>query len=251
MGLADLLGAVRRRWYVVVVGLLATIGLGYVAAVSSPPTYTARGLVLLVPSKAVVGEGGNPLLVMDGLTLPASILVAYYQGEAAQAEAAAVVPTATYEVTIDESTRGPVIAIDVADPTAAGAIEMLDHLAASVPTNLERLQSEVDAPQASTVSAMPLTMDTKATADTSSATRRLIAAVGIGLVGTMLLTAAFDGLLLRRSRARSARLGLDEPEPGERRLRAADALEPEPSAAPERAPDRAAVVLGRKARKAR
>ncbi len=221
MGLSDLLGAVRRRWYVVVVGLLATLGLGYVAAAASPPTYTARGLVLLVPSKAVTGHGGNPLLVMDGLTLPASILVAYYQGAAAQEQAAAVVPTASYEVSVDESTRGPVIAIDVTDPTARGAIAALDYLAGSVPDNLARLQREVDAPAESVVSAMPLTMDTDATADTSAATRLRIAAIGVGLIATMLLTAALDGVIGRRQRRRRAREEGEEPAPGERRLRAA------------------------------
>jgi hypothetical protein len=227
MVFSDLFGAIRRRWYVVVVGLVATMGLGYLAAATSPPTYTARGLVLLVPSKAAVGHGGNPLLVMDGLTLPASILVAYYQGAAAQTEAADVVPDATYEVSIDESTRGPVIAIDVADPTASGAIKALDYLAQSIPDNLSRLQTDVDAPSESVVSAMPLTMDTEATADTSAATRMRIAALGIGLVATLLLTSALDGLLVRRRRNRS---GVTES--GERRLRAADA--PERDTEPER-----------------
>lgn len=229
MVFSDVLGVLRRRWYAVAVGLLATIGLGYVAALASPPTYTARGLVLLVPSQEIVGKGGNPLLVMDGLTLPATVLVAYYKGAAAQADVAAHAPTASFEVTLDESTRGPVIAIDVSDPSAAGAIQALDYLAEAVPARLDTLQKEVDAPPESVVTSLPLTMDTEATADTSSATRMLIAAVGVGLVATLLLTSMLDGLLLRLQRA--------EVEAGHRpRLRAADAADEDDEEGDDRPP---------------
>jgi len=186
----------------VIVGLLATAGLGYAASVTSPPVYAARGLILLLPPEDAVGEGGNPLLSMGGLGLPASILVAYFSSSAVQAEVEAVAPDASYEVSIEESTRGPLLAIDTSDSTGEGALLTLQFLAGEIPATLAQLQDEVDAPLKSAVVSMPLTMDTGAEQDRSETDRLLIVAIGVGLVGTVFAAFTLDRVLLGK-RARS------------------------------------------------
>ena len=200
--LSDIVGSMKRRWYIALVGLVATGALGYFAALASPPTYTARGLVLLLPSKAVTGAGGNPLLVMDGLGLPAAVLVAYYQGGPVGAEIAEEVPDTNFVVSVEESTRGPLLAVDVSAPSAESALAALNYVSDSIPENLERLQTEVGAPEDALVTSKPLTMDTEATRDTSGAMRLQILAILAGLVATAVVTSAFDGLLLRRAQGR-------------------------------------------------
>lgn len=210
MTFTEIVRALGRRWYVVLLGLLLTGWLGYGAVVLTPPVYTARGLLLLLPSDQAVGDGGNPFLVLGGLDLPARILVAYYESDVAKDQVAEVAPDAEYVVAIEESTRGPVIAVDVKEKTPEGAIAALEYIADSIPRELGRLQQEVDAPPEAVVSSMQLTMDVEATTDNGGTVRALIAAVGAGLVATGLLALGVDGLALRRRdsvRLKSSRAG--------------------------------------------
>ena len=122
-----------------------------------------------------MGDGGNPFLALSGLELPARLLVAYLDSATAQAQVAEVAPTATYDVSIEESTRGPVIAVDVTDDTADGALATLIYIANEVSIQLDRLQEQVAAPTDSEVTSMPLTIDSTAERDTSSAVRLSVA----------------------------------------------------------------------------
>jgi hypothetical protein len=201
MSFLDVIAALGRQWIVTVAGLMTTAALVWGAGHIEPPVYTARALVLLVPSEQTVGEGGNPFLALGGLDLPARVVVAYYESDIAKAQLTSGSPDAEFVVAIEESTRGPVIAVDVTDATSQRALETLDLLTSSIPVQLRRLQAEVDAPQDAIVSTLVLAKDERAEVDTSGTVRMVIAAVGGGLVATVVGVVAIDGM--RRSRARS------------------------------------------------
>ncbi len=205
MSFLDVIAALGRRWIVTVIGLLATAGLVYGASTIEPPVYTARALVLLVPSEQVVGEGGNPFLALGGLDLPARVVVAYYESDAAKAQFTSGSTDAEYVVAIEESTRGPVISVDVTDSTPEATLATLEEITASIPVELRRLQEEVDAPKHAIVSTLVLTKDEQAEADNSGTVRMIIAAAGLGLVATVVGAVAVDGLF--RSRARGRKQG--------------------------------------------
>ncbi|WP_026365856.1 hypothetical protein [Promicromonospora sukumoe] len=205
MSFLDVIAALGRRWIVTVIGLLATAGLIYGASTIEPPVYTARGLVLLVPSEQMVGKGGNPFLALGGLDLPARVVVAYYESDAAKARFTSGSTDAEYVVAIEESTRGPVISVDVTDSTPEATLATLEEITASIPVELRRLQEEVDAPENAIVSTLTLTKDEKAEADNSGTVRMIIAAAGLGLVATVVGAVAVDGLF--RSRARGRKQG--------------------------------------------
>jgi hypothetical protein len=198
--------ALSRRWYVVLAGLLLTAGLVFGAYKVSPPEYNARALVLVIPSKASLGKGGNPLLQLSGLEQPASILSAYFTSASALAEVAKLSPTAEFEVALDSSTRGPVIAVDVTDETAADTLKVLDYLLTRIPTELQRLQQEADARNGTFVGTTLLVADREAKPDIHGTLRITIAALVVGLVGTGISAFAIDGLMQRRR--------LTEPPPG-------------------------------------
>lgn len=202
--MSDYLAAAGRRWYVLVIGLLVTVGLGVGATAISSPTYSARGLVLLLPPEDAVGDGGNPFLALAALDMPARIIVSYLNSPAAQAGVQAARPTASYEVAVEEATRGPVIAIEVTDSTPEGALTTLQDIAEAVPSTLTRLQQELEVPAEATISSMPLTMATEAEADDSQGTMVLVVAVGAGLAATLAATLLVDRLLQRRSTRRRA-----------------------------------------------
>jgi len=203
--ISEVFHALARRWYVLVLGALATLGLIYAAVQASPPEYNARGLVLLLPSESTVGPGGNPFLALSGLEQPAGILVAYFSSASAQQDVAEVAPDAEYEVVIDDSTRGPVIAVSVTDADPRETVATLNHIVDEIPVQLERLQKEVDAPEPAVIGSMVLTIDAEAERDTSGTIRLGIAAAAVGIVLTGVVALALDGLILRRA-DRHARL---------------------------------------------
>lgn len=208
--LVDVMRALGRRWYVIAVGLLMTIGLAYGAYATTPPEYTARGLVLLLPSEIATGEAGNPFLALGGLEQPAGIVVAYFASESAKSEVAEESATAEYLVAIDDSTRGPVISVNVTDVSADDALSTLSFLMERIPAELARLQQDVEAPSDATITSMTLTMDTEANVDRSGMVRMVIAATAVGLLITGAVAFALDGLLLRRRQRRNAAKPADD-----------------------------------------
>jgi hypothetical protein len=204
MELSEFVGAILRRWYIALLGLMLTGGLAYGAMAVAPPNYHGRGLVVLLPSQAAVGPGGNPFLALDGLDLPARVVVAYFASSSTQADIAKAAPGADVTVAMEESTRGPVIAIDATAPTPAQVLGALKFVAGAIPTALSHLQDEVAAPKSSQIRSEPLTMDKRPTQVHKATIRLVILAVGLGLAATGFLTFSIDGLVRRRAALRSA-----------------------------------------------
>lgn len=200
----DVVRALGRRWYFVAVGLLLTSGLVLGAYLVSPPKFHASALVLMLPARSDVGKGGNPFLMLTGLEQPAGILAAYFSSAPARTEVERVSPKAEYEIGIDDSSRGPLLAVDVTDESAAGAMGTLNYLLQQMPAELTKLQQQVDARGSTVVSSMPLSVDVKAERDARGTVRAMIAALVAGLVGTGVVTYALDGMLARRRRAATA-----------------------------------------------
>lgn len=212
MALADFLGALRRRWYLLLVGLLVTGALGYGALTTNPPTYAARGLVLLLPSKLTLKTSPNPLLDLDGLELPGRVLVAYYASADAQAQIAKAAPSAQVAVSIDDSTGGPVIAVDVNGATADGTLKALNYVVDSIPPNLARIQAQVGAPADSAVRSTPLVIDRHAQTKHTAQIRTTLAAMVAGVVITAVVVFGVDGIAFRRKRRKLEALPATEDE---------------------------------------
>lgn len=207
--------ALLRRWYVVLLGLLVTAGLVYVAQDKVPPTYDAAATVLLLPPQASL-EGANPLLALGGLEQPADLVVATLASEAARSQFAEQHPTAEYDIVVDPLSRGPLIIVTTHDPSEAGAMAALATLLAEIPTTLDTLQDEVDAPQDSRLTSMHLTVDAQATKVNKDMLRAVIAALAVGLVLTLVAAVAFDSLAnQRRAHRESAASRPSAEQPGE------------------------------------
>lgn len=208
----DVIRALGRRWYVVLIGAIVTAALTVGAYVSTPPEYNARALILLLPSESAVGEGGNPFLTLGGLEQPAGILVAYFSSAPAREDVKQQSPTAQYVVGIDDSTRGPVIAIDVTDNSAQKTLDTLNFIADRMPVELAALQDQVDAPADAVITSIPLTVDEKAERGMGATIRMMIAALVVGITATCITAFALDGLLRRRQLRRDGELSEQQPE---------------------------------------
>lgn len=199
----NVLRVLARRWYVVILGLLLTAGLVYVATLAAPSEFRSRALILLLPSEEAVGEGGNPFLALDGLEQPASLVVAYFTSTAAQDEVAAQSATAAYNVVLDAQVRGPVILVQVTDETEAQSLAILGYLTDRVSEELRRLQVDVGAPESSIIGSMLLTRDAEAVEDNGAEVRLVIAALTVGLIGTGFLAFGLDSFVAPRASRRA------------------------------------------------
>lgn len=205
VALSDILGPIRRRWYILLIGLLLAGAAGWGTAVITPSQYTARGLVMLLPSALTTGQKGNPLLNLGGLELPARVLIAYYSSEPAQSDLEKFAPKAEVQVTMEESTRGPIIAVDVKDVTPDGAMRVLNHVTDSIPENLARIQTEVGTSKQAAIGSMPLVLDDEAKPDISQVVRLVLASVVATLALVFFVLFSVDGVILRRTNAEADR----------------------------------------------
>jgi len=212
VGLREVLKALGRRWYVLLVGLALTgFGAWYVYD-TAPREYTAHSLVLLLPPVAT-GEaaGSNPFLQLGGLDLTARVVVATYSSTDFADELERVSEHAKVEVTVDDTTRGGVIAVNVTDRGEARTLQTLKYVTGTVTQRLAGLQAEVNVKPADVVRSMELARDTKATPGLQGLIRKLVIVVGAGTALTVLLGLALDTLLQRGRRRRERRGGGNAP----------------------------------------
>lgn len=206
MGLSRILGVLKRRWYVMVIGLMLSVGLGLLGVRISPPVYLAQGTILLLPSKEQLNAGGrNPFLHLDGLTGPAGIVIVRLDSDQNRAAIEAVSPTADYVVEPDPAMRGPGVLVSVTDRTAEGALATLDFVLDTVTDTLREVQAERSVPSSATVGSMRLVVDVEPEREINGALRMVVAGVGGGLALTAGAMVAIDVLMLRRRAKRSQR----------------------------------------------
>lgn len=206
MNLVDVLRTLISRWYLLIVGLAATGALCVVALQQVPPSYEARGTVLLLPPENLLSDGANPFLYLGGLEQPAEIVTKYLDADAPREALAATEPTAVYAVALDQSsTSGPVIAVTVQDVTPEGAVRVLNEVLDSIPAALRTLEESIAVPEGSSIGSMRLSVDETPSTVTKESLRAVMAAAAVGSLSTVLGIAVLDGFLRRRAAKRRVR----------------------------------------------
>ncbi|MGV8978124.1 MAG: hypothetical protein ACOH17_08780 [Cellulomonas sp.] len=198
MYLSDLVKGLSRRWYLVVLGLLATAALCVGAVRLVPVDYVAQSSVLLLPSSSTVGTGGNPYLALGGLQGAADVLARAMTDDTISTQIAPPGSTAKYTVERDTTTNGPMLIIMATDVTNAGAVATLDAALTRAPKVLSQLQSSVGAPSNTLIELGTITQDTVALPEIKSQLRAVILAGVVGLALTVFGTNVLDALLIRR-----------------------------------------------------
>lgn len=214
MYLKDLLDALRRRWYVIVIGLLATVGLVSFAATLAPVEYVAKSSVLLLPPQNTVGAGGNPYLALGGLQAAADVLARAMTDTATVAELAPPQGTASYTVEPDATTNSPMLVIKSTDASPAGSLKTLSAVLVRAPAVLRGLQKEVGAPADALINLSTITHDTIAQADYKNEIRLMVVAAALGLAVSFFGASLLDGFLIRRASSRADPRELDVREVG-------------------------------------
>ncbi len=200
MFFADLRGVLRRRWWLLLLGLVGTCGVGAVAYSFVPATYETQAWVLLLPPQSAVPVGGNPLLGLGGLSATSQVVSRAVSDDTSLAALKAAGATGDVVIGADPTTSAPVLLVDVVDNTEAGARRTLGLAVASIPPKLVSLQSGSEVRPSAYITSQLLASQANPEPVRKSQTRATAAAVAIGLVLTLFLAALVDALLLRSRR---------------------------------------------------
>lgn len=200
MLLRDGLEALRRRWVVVLVGLIivAAGGLGVFMLVGPRHEATATA-VLLPPSTTSVRHAddytvGNPLFYLSGLTQPRDLVINRLRSGNVEAEFERLHPGVTYDVSADSRSSGPVIVVTTSARTEAAALGALADLNEQVTATMTDIQQALNIEPAARITVFQVTNDRQSTIDRAAQLRAGIATGGGLAVGVVLLVALLEGL---------------------------------------------------------
>ncbi|RLK47944.1 hypothetical protein C7474_2543 [Microbacterium telephonicum] len=202
MNLAETLRGLRRRWYIVVPGIVLAIAIAGAAWVSIGPAYERSARQLLIPGETSVPEGGNPYLYIGGLSQAADVVVLAVGSANTLADVAERYPGTDVQVTRDTSTASPVIVVTATGPSDAAVGAVVGWLVDDTAAVLDRLQDEQGIAADNRISVNTITVDDHSTVQQKNRLT-MTALVGAGVVVVTIIAASLiDGLLISRARRR-------------------------------------------------
>jgi hypothetical protein len=205
MNIGDMLGAVARRWYVVVAGVLLAAAAAYGLWTTVPPEYTRSSTQLLLPGPATIPDGSNPFLFVGGLSQAADVLVRTVGSTDTIGAVTDEHPEAKISVARDPLSSGPVVLITVTSPDDAEAGLVMDELVAQTATTLTRLQIAEGIASDERITVIPLAVDEKGVVQQKN---RIVAA-GAGAAAVLAVTLIAVAILDSVLRSRAHRRGRD------------------------------------------
>ena len=195
-----------RRWYVVLLGLVATGALCALAVQLVPPTHRATSAVLLLPPQTADSEEpDNPFLALGGLDTVAGVLARDITDRATRDAIFDGGAQGGYTVEPDLISGGPVLLITAEAVSPDSALQTRDAVTDRLPRTLAELQVAAGVAESLQIRTKEITRDQTAEPVYNTLIRAVLVAAAGGVTATFLAVAALDGLLRRRADKRSAR----------------------------------------------
>lgn len=221
MDLAEIFRVMRRRWYVLVPGLLLTVALTVGAYVRVPVNYQSQSTVALLNSqKGTVAFDGNPFLsTQTSLTGMADILARNLNSDASVADLRAQGATGTTVAKIADNALGPLIWLTVTGTDKDAVLksdQLLTRYAAKRLAQFQSSQSVYVAPSAM-IRMTTIVPPQNPMPQTKTRTEYLALATLMGIVISMVATFYVDARKRGPApahRARAARRATPEPVTG-------------------------------------
>lgn len=218
MPMRDFFGVLRRRWLLVLVGFLLTVGLSGAAYELFKPTYEITGTVLLLPPPSSSADvSANPYLRLGGLRQAVDLVGVALSDQTTQLELKAISKDVQFTVQADVLTTSPLLVIDVKDSSPETALRIRDILVTRVPLRLEAMQEALAVNGNDRVTTTVVTLDVQAVEVGKNRLRAAVVACAGGLVLTLVAATLWDARRLGHPRRRRpSRRG---PEPDQVALR--------------------------------
>jgi uncharacterized protein involved in exopolysaccharide biosynthesis len=212
MPIGDFFAVLRRRWLLVLIGFLMTVGLSGAAYELFKPTYEITGTVLLLPPPLSADTGSaNPYLRLGGLQQAVDLVGVALSDQATQLELKAISKDVEFTVQADVRTSSPLLAIDVKDSSPETALRIRDILVARVPVRVNEMQAELAVNPKDRVTTMVVTLDAQAMEVGKNRLRAAVVAACVGLGLTLVTATLWDSRRLRHPRRRMPRGTKPEP----------------------------------------
>lgn len=202
MNVADMMGALGRRWYVLVAGLVIAGLAAFGAWTLVKVEYVRTATQLMLPGSGTMPEDANPFLYVGGLSQAADVLVRKMGSPDVLAAVQDDYPDMEIVITRDPYSSGPVLLISVTSSNDADAADAVEDLLRLTEETLLDVQRTENITAADRITLVTLTTDDKGAVEQKS---RLIAAgaAGAGTVAlTLLAIALIDGLARSRAQRR-------------------------------------------------
>lgn len=197
---SDLSTVLRRRWYLVSLGVLLTVALCVLASVAVPVRYIARAEVLLLPAATAVGAGGNPYVGLGGLSPAGDVLAKAMMNDSTKDELLRAGFVGEFSIGPDRASAAPLVLVEVQADSPRQALVSLNTLLGVAPGKLRSLQADLGIEEKSMITSTVVTRSLSASALRTPQLRAVIVAAAFGLAGTLVGVALLHNLLLRRPR---------------------------------------------------
>ncbi|WP_367319216.1 chain length determinant protein [Streptomyces sp. HUAS ZL42] len=200
MDLAEIFRVMRRRWYVLLPGLLLTAGLIVAVTLLVPVSYQSQSTVVLLNSqKATLAYDGNPFLsTQTSLTGMADSLARNLNSDDSLRELKSRGAKGTFDAKLADNAQGPLMWLTVTGTDKASVLASDRILTAYAKERLEQFQSEQSVAPKAMIRMTTIVPPQSPVAQTKTRLEYMVMAGGLGLVLT--LVAVFYVEARRRSR---------------------------------------------------
>ncbi|MHC3468715.1 YveK family protein [Streptomyces sp. 7R007] len=223
MDLAEIFRVMRRRWYVLLPGLVLTAALVVGVALVVPVTYQSQSTVVLLNSqKATLAYDGNPFLsTQTSLTGMADSLARNLNSDVSVRELKSRGATGTFEAKLADNAQGPLMWLTVTGTERSAVLASDKILTAYAKERLEQFQKQQSVAPKAMIRMTTIVPPQNPVAQTKTRIEYMVMAGGLGLV--LSLVGVFYAEARRRPRAPEQPAESAEPVTG-------SGPEPEPSA---------------------
>ncbi|WP_206309901.1 chain length determinant protein [Streptomyces sp. A0592] len=184
MDLAEIWRVMRRRWYVLLPGLLLTAALTTAVHLLIPVEYQSQSTVtLLNSSKATEAFDGNPFLsTQASLTGMADGLARNLNSDGAKADLKALGVTGTHEVKIADNAQGPFMWLTATGTDPAAVLKSDELLASYADKRLKEFQTQQSVAPEAMIRMATIVPPQKPEAQTKTRLQYIVMAGALGFV---------------------------------------------------------------------
>ena len=200
--------ALLRRWFLLPLGALITLGLCLAASSAVPVQHRLTARVLLLPASSPAKPGEppvNPYLSLGGLGPAASVVARSLASAESTADLIDLGAKGTFSVGPDFGTDGPVLLVTAEAESPETAKTTLDLVVARVPLMLKQLQQNVGVPQSALIGSTIISRDPSPEVVRKSQVRAVLVAAAAGIGSTGLGIVLLDAVLRRPRRVPEGR----------------------------------------------
>ncbi|MFJ6785337.1 chain length determinant protein [Streptomyces yangpuensis] len=190
MDLAEIGRVMRRRWYVLLPGLLLTAALTIAVHLLIPVEYQSQSTVtLLNSSKATEAFDGNPFLsTQASLTGMADGLARNLNSDGAKADLKALGVTGTHEVKIADNAQGPFMWLTVTGTDPAAVLKSDELLAGYADKRLKEFQTQQSVAPEAMIRMATIVPPQKPEAQTKTRIQYIVMVGALGFVLSLVAT---------------------------------------------------------------